>query len=115
MSRKPTRSRKDARTQSEELNFAPSRLGDVALNRRDSSKPVTRRATSPEGAKETELPEGWRMRRLGDMIERPQYGLTASATNDPHGPRFLRITDIQESGVNWSTVPSCACDQETFE
>jgi len=55
------------------------------------------------------------MRRLGDLIQRPQYGLTASATKDPHGPRFLRITDIQESGVNWSNVPSCACDQKTFE
>jgi type I restriction enzyme S subunit len=61
------------------------------------------------------LPNGWRMRRLGDLIQRPQYGLTTSATKDEHGPRFLRITDIQESGVNWSTVPSCVCDPRMFE
>ena len=70
---------------------------------------------SPERAEEGALPEGWRMRRLGELIERPQYGLTASAMDDPSGPRFLRITDIQESGVEWTTVPSCNCDKPTLE
>ena len=43
---------------------------------------------------------------LSSLIERPQYGFTASASNN--GPvRFLRITDIQEWGIDWNTVPSC--------
>jgi type I restriction enzyme S subunit len=70
---------------------------------------------SSEMAEQIELPEGWRIRRLGELIARPQYGLTASAMDDPSGPRFLRITDIQESGVDWTTVPSCDCDKATLE
>lgn len=47
--------------------------------------------------------------RLKSLVERPQYGLTASAAVRD-GPRFLRITDITEEGIDWSTVPSCATD-----
>ncbi|RJS80482.1 hypothetical protein CW713_07600 [Methanophagales archaeon] len=55
------------------------------------------------------LPEGWRWVRLGDMCEKPQYGYTASAESKPVGPKFLRITDIQDGQVNWDTVPYCSC------
>jgi type I restriction enzyme S subunit len=41
------------------------------------------------------------------MADSIQYGLTASAINRKYGPRFLRITDIQDGRVNWSEVPSC--------
>ncbi len=44
--------------------------------------------------------------RLEGLIERPQYGFTASASSCA-GPRFLRITDITEEGVDWARVPSC--------
>jgi type I restriction enzyme S subunit len=62
--------------------------------------------------KETEVgpvPEHWQVRTLGELLTRPQYGLTASAETSPVGPRFLRITDIQEDKVRWSTVPFCTC------
>ena len=36
------------------------------------------------------------------------YGVTASASKDPIGPKMLRITDIRDTGVDWSTVPHCA-------
>lgn len=36
------------------------------------------------------------------------YGVTASASKDQIGPKMLRITDIGDTGVNWSTVPHCA-------
>lgn len=37
-----------------------------------------------------------------------QYGLTASAVKTDSGIRFLRITDIDESGeIDWRTVPFC--------
>ncbi len=35
------------------------------------------------------------------------YGFTDSASADPVGPQFLRITDIQNDSVNWATVPYC--------
>lgn len=44
---------------------------------------------------------------LADVCDRVDYGLTASANWDGHGPRFLRITDIDDSHVDWSTVPRC--------
>jgi type I restriction enzyme S subunit len=43
---------------------------------------------------------------LRSLMERPQYGFTASASVG-RPVKFLRITDIQESGIDWSVVPSC--------
>jgi len=33
----------------------------------------------------------------------------------PIGPRFLRITDIQNGGVDWSSVPYCECSGEVVQ
>lgn len=52
----------------------------------------------------------WPVRRLGDVIEKPQYGYTETAQQEPIGPRFLRITDIQDGRVSWAAVPFCKCD-----
>ena len=63
--------------------------------------------------KETEigpLPEEWEVVRLGEVAEKPQYGFTASAVADRVGPKFLRITDIQDARVSWHTVPYCKLD-----
>jgi type I restriction enzyme S subunit len=40
------------------------------------------------------------------------YGLTASATDREIGPKFLRITDIQDGKVNWEAVPYCDATQK---
>src|SRR6266404_4781905 len=45
--------------------------------------------------------------RLKDVSDSIQYGHTASAVAKPTGPRFLRITDIQNGTVDWNSVPSC--------
>lgn len=45
-----------------------------------------------------------RVREVADSI---QYGHTASAISREEGPRFLRITDIQDGAVDWDSVPSC--------
>ena len=69
----------------------------------------------PTGYKMTELgplPEDWRVVRLGEAAEKPQYGFTAAAQSEPVGPKMLRITDIQEGNVNWNTVPYCECAGE---
>jgi type I restriction enzyme S subunit len=58
-----------------------------------------------------ELPEGWHWARLGEVCEKPQYGYTASAEYATVGPKFLRITDIQNGKVNWDTVPYCRCEK----
>ncbi|MEW2845521.1 restriction endonuclease subunit S [Pseudomonas aeruginosa] len=57
----------------------------------------------------------WPMVKLGDVAERVDYGLTASAKEDNEGPRFLRITDMQDDAVDWSTVPSCECSEKEFK
>jgi type I restriction enzyme S subunit len=56
-----------------------------------------------------EMPGSWNTARLGAWCEKPRYGYTESATTRPVGPRFLRITDIRESGVDWDDVPYCRC------
>lgn len=56
------------------------------------------------------LPEGWEWSTLKEIVSSITYGHTASATDEPVGPRFLRITDIQNGRVNWDTVPYCKCD-----
>ena len=49
----------------------------------------------------------WPVVRLRDVAESIQYGHTASAKDSSSGPRFLRITDIQNGIVDWPAVPSC--------
>jgi type I restriction enzyme S subunit len=56
-----------------------------------------------------EIPEEWEVRTVSDLCEKPEYGYTQSATEKPIGPKFLRITDIQDGGVNWDEVPYCEC------
>lgn len=45
---------------------------------------------------------------LADASERVDYGLTTSAVRGGTGPRFLRITDIDNSHIDWDEVPRCA-------
>ncbi|MEG5434900.1 restriction endonuclease subunit S [Enterobacter asburiae] len=51
----------------------------------------------------------WPFVKLEQICSRIDYGLTASAISKDDGPRFLRITDIQDDSVDWSSVPSCEC------
>ena len=53
------------------------------------------------------LPEGWKWVRIKEICEKPQYGFTAPAIEDPIGPKMIRITDIQEGQVDWNKVPYC--------
>lgn len=49
--------------------------------------------------------------RLEKLIEGTQYGYNASALQSGKN-KFLRISDIHESKVNWQSVPYCNCDDE---
>jgi type I restriction enzyme S subunit len=51
--------------------------------------------------------ERWEVKPLSDLADAIQYGYTAKAKTDAAGIRYLRITDIQDDHVEWSTVPSC--------
>jgi type I restriction enzyme S subunit len=67
--------------------------------------------TEQELAGLPELPEGWAWARVSFVSSNIQYGYTASATDEIIGPKFLRITDIQNNEVNWNTVPYCDIPQ----
>jgi type I restriction enzyme, S subunit len=49
---------------------------------------------------------GWKVKKLGE-VSAINYGYTESASSEPVGPRFLRITDIQNDQVDWDAVPYC--------
>ena len=52
---------------------------------------------------------------LADVCESVRYGYTASANQDPCGPRFLRITDIVPESLEWDRVPFCEISDEEKE
>ena len=47
-----------------------------------------------------------------ELCSKPQYGFTDSAKYEPVGPKFLRITDIQNGRVNWNQVPYSSCPEK---
>lgn len=52
----------------------------------------------------------WQTATLADLCTEVSYGYTESAQDTPVGPKFLRITDIQNGIVDWPTVPYCAIE-----
>lgn len=60
------------------------------------------------------VPEGWQVKKLGDLV-RTQYGYTASAETEGDGPKFLRITDIVPTAINWELVPHCKIEEKDEE
>tara|TARA_R110002072_G_scaffold150788_3_gene299382 strand:+ start:355 stop:1575 length:1221 start_codon:yes stop_codon:yes gene_type:complete len=67
-------------------------------------------AFSPELAKQN----GWDLHELKNVADL-NYGYTTKAHSEPTGPRFLRITDIQDGTVDWSAVPYCDAPPEDYE
>ena len=52
------------------------------------------------------MKRGWEVKELA-AVSAINYGYTESASSEPVGPRFLRITDIQDDRVEWESVPYC--------
>ena len=52
----------------------------------------------------------WIQCQLSDVCSAINYGLTASATDESTGLRFLRITDIVAGDLDWETVPFVLTD-----
>jgi type I restriction enzyme, S subunit len=60
--------------------------------------------------------EGTSNNTIEQICFTPQYGFTASASSIPCGPHLVRITDIKEGNIDWSTVPYCECeDAENYQ
>ena len=57
----------------------------------------------------------WIECKLADACQSIDYGLTASASEGPVGPHFLRITDIVGGNINWASVPRVEADSTTTE
>jgi type I restriction enzyme S subunit len=58
-----------------------------------------------------DIPQGWRVARLSELCS-TQYGYTASATDEPVGPKLLRVTDINKHNwIQWSDVPYCKINE----
>ncbi|WP_114093559.1 restriction endonuclease subunit S [Thalassospira xiamenensis] len=49
----------------------------------------------------------WRRTKVGNIAS-VSYGFTAKASFEVSGPKFLRITDIQNDRVEWTDVPYCS-------
>lgn len=54
--------------------------------------------------------DGWENKKLGE-ISKINYGYTEKASFEEIGPKFLRITDIQDNNVDWNTVPFCKLEK----
>lgn len=48
---------------------------------------------------------------LGDY-SKISYGYTSKSSMSHEGPKYLRITDIQNKSVNWQEVPNCEISKE---
>lgn len=57
----------------------------------------------------------WKECKLGDVCSDISYGYTESASQNVVGPKFLRITDIANSRLNWEKVPYCPISDDNYE
>ncbi len=75
-------------------------------------------ALFPDAFQESEagqIPKGWTEDTIKNRASNIQYGFTQSATKDPVGPHFLRITDISQGRIDWDSVPFCQATDEERE
>lgn len=61
------------------------------------------------------MPNNWKTYKLEEISTSVSYGYTASASIENLGPKFLRITDIQDNFINWESVPFCKIKENDFK
>ena len=91
---------------------AVDRAREAALVRLEAAQALTQaitRAAFPTPATASGAELQWVTLSSVSEIE---YGHTARASDEAAGPKYLRITDIHDGCVNWSSVPTCAIDQQ---
>lgn len=52
--------------------------------------------------------------KLNELVQ-TQYGYTETASTEEIGPKFLRITDIAQSHIDWANVPYCKITENEFK
>ncbi len=58
-----------------------------------------------------EIPKGWEVKKLSELCS-TQYGYTEKAAQEPIGPKFLRVMDInKQNWIEWDSVPYCTIDE----
>lgn len=57
--------------------------------------------------------DSWSDNTLGEFAN-TKYGYTESANSEMIGPKFLRITDIQDGFVDWVSVPYCPISDDDY-
>ena len=92
----------------------PQAVSDALLSKNETQiaellkkQVLAKRGEDKDIAQNGPLPKGWREIKLGDLCSDIAYGYTATASNEPIGPKFLRITDIVSDSINWESVPYC--------
>lgn len=50
-------------------------------------------------------------RTIKSCCQQIDYGVGLASTPEPVGPKYLRITDIENSWIDWSSVPYCIINQ----
>lgn len=60
------------------------------------------------------MPNNWKTYKLEEISTNVAYGYTASASIENVGPKFLRITDIQDNFIDWKSVPFCKIKENDF-
>ncbi|WP_335976407.1 restriction endonuclease subunit S [Gaetbulibacter jejuensis] len=58
------------------------------------------------------MPKNWKTYKLEEISTDVSYGYTESASLEEIGPKFLRITDIQNDYIDWHTVPYCKISEK---
>ncbi len=76
---------------------------------RDHLNPIQLRypiskAADPEIPYGKELPKGWRWVKLGEVIDSLQYGTSDKASNNENGIPVLRMGNIQEGKLDYSSL-----------
>lgn len=60
------------------------------------------------------IPNSWLVTSIESISSNIQYGYTQSANYNNIGPKFIRITDIQDGSVDWDSVPFCEIDESDY-
>lgn len=103
-----------AATTPEELDAAWKRISDNWLTIADTPESISSLRSLIHDVALSGVFGGadtWREVQLGE-ISRITYGYTESAKQQEVGPKFLRITDIQNGMVDWDQVPYCLISTE---
>jgi type I restriction enzyme S subunit len=89
------------------------RIGKEQAGKKEKTK-AKGASEEPENSFEEVQPKNWAWSTLNEISLKLHYGYTASADIAKNDVRMLRITDIQDDRVDWTTVPGCEIDERNF-